>query len=168
MSVICDPKPVETGIIVSSRADRVLRFLETCAGAPEKAISLVSPKHFRRSLRILRGAGYVRRCWFKGHDPLWVPVNYNVPRNKKEYLGRSALGWLAARLVEAGADFNQGIAVFPNSSKFRVVLYPPGSRSNEPMIIIALNGEKPEAGEGLWVNYDELQEKDLQKCLNLL
>lgn len=94
--ILCDPKK-ELGYIVSEKALAVLEFLETCAGAPEPAISLVFPKHYNKSLRILRGAGYVRRCWTPGQDALWVPEKYPVPNIIEEYIARCAFvrwaGW---------------------------------------------------------------------------
>ncbi len=164
MSVYCDPKKPETGIITSKKALRVLEFLESCAGAPEPAVSLLFPD-CARFLRILRGSGYARRCWTPGQDPFWCPVSFPVPRTREEYIARCALGWLAARLVEAGGRMEKGKAVFPTGKAFQVAVWP-GRLPEGPALVVSLNGERPglKAGQ-FWVSGLELPEKQLRKCL---
>gem|GEM_PF-1813217 len=160
----CDSKKVELGIIVSKKALRVLNFLEGCAGAPEPAISLIFPG-CARFLRILRGSGYARRCWTPGQDALWVPVQFPVPKNREEYVARSALGWLAARLVEAGGRMDRGRAIFPNGKAYRVGIYPGAIHGKE--LVLSLNGEFPDEKQDgcLYVNYQNLKERMLKECL---
>lgn len=164
MSVYCDPKKTELGIITSEKALRVLEFLESCAGAPEPAVSLLFPD-CRRYLRILRGSGYARRCWAPGQDPIWCPVSFPVPRTEEEYAARSALGWLAARLAEAGGRMERGRAVFPSGEAFRAAVWP-GRVPEGPAVVVSLTGERPGLRPGqLWASGPELRGKRLKECL---
>lgn len=162
MSVYCDPKKTELGIITSKKALRVLEFLETCAGAPEPAITLLFPDCLR-SLRILRGSGYARRCWTPGQDPFWCPASTRPPRDREEYIARCALGWLAARLVEAGGRLEGRQAVFPSGRTYRVCVWP-GKIQPGPALAVSVTGEKPGSGD-LWAEYECLKERGLGECL---
>lgn len=160
----CDPKKIELGIITSKKALEVLEFLESCAGAPEKAISLPFPD-CARYLRILRGSGYARRCWCPGREPFWCPGSFSVPRTREEYIARCALGWLAARLVEAGGRIVKRRAIFPNGKAYQVAIWP-GKLPEDPAIVVSLNGDEPKLRPGwLWVDYKDLQERGLKECL---
>lgn len=164
MSIYCDPKKIETGIITSRKALRVLEFLESCAGAPESAISLLFPD-CARYLRILRGSGYARRCWTPGQDPFWCPAPFKVPKDREEYIARSALGWLAARLMEAGGRMDKGRAIFPNGKAYKVCVWP-GKLPEGPAIVVSVNGDEPDLRPGwLYVDYKDLQERGLRECL---
>lgn len=165
MSVYCDPKKIETGIIVSRKALEVLKFLESCAGAPEPAITLLSPG-CACFLRILRGSGYARRCWTPGQDPFWCPVSYPVPKTREEYIARSALGWLAARLAEVGGKMERGRAVFPTGKAYQVAVWPAGKLPEGPALVVSVNGEEPDLKPGwLYADYKDLQERGLKECL---
>ncbi len=162
----CDPKKVELGFIASKKALRVLEFLESCAGAPESAISLLFPD-CARPLRILRGSGYARRCWCPGQDALWVPVQFPVPKTREEYIARCALGWLAARLVEAGGRMDRGRAVFPTGKAFQVAVWPGKLPEEGSTLMVLLNGERPPTSRQGWLyaDYKDLQERGLKECL---
>jgi len=165
VSVYCDPKKVELGFIASRKALDILRFLETCAGAPEPAISLLFPD-CARFLRILRGSGYARRCWCPGQDPFWCPVSFPVPKSREEYVARCALGWLAARLVEAGGRIEKGKAIFPTGKAYQVAVWP-GKLPEGLTIVVSVNGEEPpdlKPGQ-LWVDSKDLRERGLRECL---
>lgn len=165
MSVYCDPKKIELGIITSRKALEVLSFLETCAGAPEPAVSLLFPD-CARHLRILRGSGYARRCWCPGQDPFWCPVQFPAPRTREEYIARCALGWLAARLVEADGKMERGKAVFPTGKAYQVAVWPGKLPPEGPALVVSLNGEGPALKpEWLYADYKNLRERGLRECL---
>jgi hypothetical protein len=71
-------------------------------------------------------------------------------------------------MVQAGGDFVQGVAVFPNGNRYQVVLYPPADNYNGSILVVSLNGERPSACKGFWVDYNELREKELKYCLKVL
>lgn len=163
----CDPKKVELGFIASKKAVRVLEFLESCAGAPESAVALLFPRHYRKSLRILRGSGYARRCWSPGQDALWCPVRFPVPKSREEYVARCALGWLAARLTEAGGKMDRGRAVFPGGKAYRVAVWPGKLPEGPELLVVSVNGEGPVLKRGwLYADYADLQGSDLKKVLS--
>jgi len=143
------------GYIVSEKALAVLEFLESCAGAPEKAISLLFPGHYQKSLRILRGSGYARRCWTAGQDAMWIPAKFPVPDSIEEYRARGTLGWLAARLTQAGGEIKEGRAIFPGGQGFKLKI------SNDKIVFLNLNGD----GSQFYVNYKNLERMDLRQCL---
>ena len=161
--MLCDPKKIEPGVICSGKALGVLEFLESCGGAPESAVALLFPRHYRKSLRVLRGSGYARRCWTPGQDPFWCPASTRPPKDREEYIARCALGWLAARLVEAGGRMEEGKAVFPSGKALRVYVWP-GKIPPGPALAVSVNGEEPGAGE-LWVEYERLKRRGLRECL---
>ncbi|AEG15172.1 hypothetical protein Desku_1592 [Desulfofundulus kuznetsovii DSM 6115] len=161
--VLCDPKKIEPGVICSGKALAVLEFLESCGGAPEPAVALLFPRHCRKSLRILRGSGYTRRCWTPGQDPFWCPVTFPAPRTGEEYVVRCALGWLAARLVEAGGRLEGRQAVLPTGRTYRACVWP-GRIPDGPVLVVSMTGEKPESGD-LWAEYECLKERGLRECL---
>ncbi|MCL6559606.1 MAG: hypothetical protein K6U74_12570, partial [Firmicutes bacterium] len=109
--VLVDPVK-EPGIVCDRRAERMLAFLERCAGAPENALALLFPQH-RTLLKILRGSGYARRCWKPGGEPFWCPASKPVP-DDNSYDARCALGWLICRIYEAGGRVEGKEALFGN------------------------------------------------------
>lgn len=111
------------GIVTSRHALAVLEFIESCGGAPDEALALL----FRRSrllLAKLRGAGMVYRVR-AGGTVLWLPAGSSPPLGAEHFRRMAAVGWLAARLQEAGGRYERGSAIFPNGAAFPVALVPP-------------------------------------------
>ncbi|WP_051275719.1 hypothetical protein [Desulfovirgula thermocuniculi] len=162
--VSCDPEK-EQGAVFSSNALAVLDFLESCRGAPEGAVALLFPRHYRDSLRILRGAGFARRCWMPNHDPFWCPASAKPPATVEEYRERSALGWLAARLLEAGARLEGNRAVFPSGRSFQVVVWRGSGSVPNGCLAVCLGDVPPPPGAELWVFAKDLPERRLKECL---
>ncbi|MGO0122223.1 hypothetical protein [Desulfothermobacter acidiphilus] len=154
----------EPGVLFSQKALKVLEFLEACQGAPEGAVRLLFPEHWQRSLRVLRGSGFAKRCWLPGREPFWCPSTARPPTSAREFGERCALGWLAARLKEAGGKLEGREAVFPSGQRFPVALYQPGTRVPGGSLVVSLDGREPK-GALLWVAFEELAEKKLQECL---
>lgn len=162
--VLCDPEK-EQGAVFSGRALAVLKFLESCRGAPERAAALLFPHHYRDSLRVLRGAGFVRRCWLSGSDPFWCPASARPPSSPEEYRERSALGWLAARLREAGAKLENGAAVFPSGKSFPVAVWRGSGNVPDNCLAVCLGDAAPPKEALLWVCANDLPERRLRECM---
>lgn len=160
--LIDDPK--EQGIINDRRVYDVLCFLEKCAGAPEGALALLFP-YYRRALRVLRGAGFARRAWKVGsREAFWNPHGFPPPTDTT-YEARCALGWLAARLVEAGADLEGRDAVFPNGKRLPVYTVPPAPGGKQGLAVV-LDGNTEQVPEGWYfVEMSRLREETLRSCL---
>lgn len=135
------------GVLTSRRAAAVLDFLEQCAGASENALALVFPDA-AACLKILRGTGYVRRCFLPGQEPLWVPVASPVP-TKETYMGRLALGWLACRAREAGCKVSAGYIKFPGGQVYKMAWWP-GVLPDCPAVVVSVNGKTLKGGGQLW------------------
>ena len=163
--VSCDPSK-EQGAVFSGKALAVLDFLESCRGAPEGAVALLFPRHYRQSLRILRGAGFVRRCWLPGHDAFWCPASARPPATPEEYRERSALGWLVARLREAGAKLEGCAAVFPSGKAFSVAVWRGSGSVPSGCLAVCLGDTAPPKGAELWVYAKDLPERRLKECLH--
>lgn len=138
MAVLVDQKK-SPGLLTSSRAERVLCFLESCAGASEGALALLFP-FYRQSLYILRGSGYALRCWKPGGEVFWCPVDKPVP-TVDTYLARCALGWLAARLVECGSELQGREAALKSGQRLKVYVVPPVPAEKEEPGLAVLLGE---------------------------
>lgn len=152
--ILSDPEK-EIGYLVSRKAVDVLEFLESCAGAPEGAISSLFPGHYRKSLRILRGSGYARRVWTAGQDAMWIPAKFPIPESVEEYRARGALGWLAARLIQAGGRIKEGRAIFPGGQEFKL------SFGKDKIIFLSINGDNNQ----FYVNRKDLEGVGLRQCL---
>lgn len=156
----------EPGIINSPKVLEVLEFLESCAGAPEGALAVLFP-HYQQALRVLRGSGYVRRCWKPGKEPFWCPPGKPFP-DDSSYVARCALGWLAARLYEAGAKLEGRYAVFQNNYKLKVYVVPPlPIKQKENGLAVLLSNDNEEIPRGwYYVEYQRLKKKLIKECLN--
>lgn len=151
------------GILISHRAAVVLNFLEQCAGASEAALTLIFPD-VAGSLRILRGTGYVRRCFLPGQEALWVPTTSPVP-TVETYLGRLALGWLAVRAKEAGCQVKAGRIRFLNGQVYRLAWWP-GEIPEGPAVVVSVNGKVEQKGGGqLWTTLKKLKTENLKSAL---
>lgn len=163
MVVLVDQRK-SPGLITSARAERVLCFLESCAGASEEALALLFP-FYRQALRILRGSGYALRCWKPGSEVFWCPMNKPVPTDDT-YVARCALGWLAARFVESGTELQGRVAVLKNRQSLRVYVVPPVPPENEePGLAVLL--EKVVLPKGwYYVLAQNLYKMRLMDCVN--
>lgn len=150
------------GILTSRRAAVVLNFLEQCAGASKDALALVFPD-VTGSLRILRGTGYVRRCFLPGQEPLWVPVACPAP-TMESYVGRLALGWLACRAKEAGCVVKAGHVRFANGDIYRMAVWP-GLLPEGPAVVVSVNGKIKREGDQLWTSLKKLKAANLKEAL---
>ncbi|AEG58980.1 hypothetical protein [Desulforamulus ruminis] len=162
MTVLVDQRK-SPGLITSPRAERVLCFLESCAGASEEALALLFP-FYRQSLRILRGSGYALRCWKPGGEVFWCPMNKPLPTDDT-YAARCALGWLAARFAESGAELQGRVAVLKNRQRLRVYVVPPVPPENEePGLAVLL--EKVVLPKGWYsVSAAQLPKMKLSDCV---
>lgn len=152
------------GLLTSTRAEKVLTFLESCAGASEDALALIFP-HFQQSLRILRGAGYALRCWKRDQEVFWCPLGKPLPTDET-YEARCALGWLAARLVECGAELKGREAVFKDGQRLRVYVVPPVLQNREGIGLAVVMNRNALLPKGwFYVNIQDLYYKRLTDCL---
>lgn len=160
--VIVEYTRAAPGILMSRHALAVLEFIESCGGAPEEALALL----FRRSkllLGKLKGAGMVYRAWV-GDTVLWMPAGASPPRDMDHFRRMAAVGWLAARLKEAGGRYEKGSANFPNGAVFRVALVPPAPR--EPCLAVFMKSEKVHLQKGsVWVSREDLRAHGIRDCL---
>lgn len=162
MAVLVD-KRKSPGLITSPRAERVLCFLETCAGASEEALALLFP-FYQQALRIIRGSGYALRCWKPGSEVFWCPMNKPMPTDET-YVARCALGWLAVRLAESGAELQGRVAVLKNRQRLLIYVVPPVPLENEePGLAILL--EKVILPKGwYYVSATDLPQMKLSECV---
>lgn len=150
------------GIVTSQRALAVLEFLESSGGAPDGALALL----FRRSrllLAKLRGAGMVYRAW-AGDTLLWLPAGASAPRDTDHFRRMAAVGWLAARLKQAGGRYEKGSAVFPNGAVFPVALVPPVPLG--PCLAVIMGPGKIFLEKGsVSVFWEDLRAASIKDCL---
>lgn len=152
-----DPAP-----LWSKRAADVLTVLEAGAGAPGEALGLLFPS-VGEGLRILRGTGYVRRCYLPGFEPLWVPYGAPLP-TVAGYPCRVALGWAVCRAVECGCRVSVGHVRFPGGEVFRVACHP-GAIGPGNVLVVSVNGEKPPGVGGLFTTLARLRTCRLPEAL---
>jgi len=161
--VLADPKK-EPGIVCDRRAERLLAFLERCAGAPEGAIALLFPK-YQVLLRVLRGAGYVRRCWKPGMEPFWCPAGKPVPTDES-YEVRCALGWFICRLYEAGGRLEGREAVFRNGRRLPLAVVPPVPKGETGIAVVVGADDLRLVPQGwYYAVHKNLKERGLRACL---
>jgi len=150
------------GIVTSQHALAVLEFIESCGGAPDGALALL----FRRSnllLAKLRGAGMVYRAR-AGDTVLWLPAGASPPRDIDHFWRTAAVGWLAARLKEAGGRYEKGSAIFPNGAAFPVALVPPAPQG--PCLAVMMDPGKVSLEKGsVSVFWDDLRVAAIKDCL---
>lgn len=161
LHIVVDHTRVAPGIVTSLKAMEMLRFIESCCGVPEEALSLIFRKS-RQLLAKLRGAGMIYRVK-GGGKAIWLPRDVPPPGAADVFMQRIAVGWLAARLVETGGRYENGLAVFPNGTAFRVAVVPPLPTETCLAVFVA---EKAQLNKGsVWVMLDELQRQSLRDCL---
>lgn len=154
MAVLVD-KIKPPGLLTSTRAEKVLIFLESCAGAPEGALALLFP-FYLQALRILRGSGYALRCWKPGEEVFWCPVNKPIPTDDT-YIARCALGWLAARLIECDAQLHGRVAKLKHGQQLTIHVVPPlPNAKGEPGLAVLLNSDPRMLPSG-WYYVDALE-----------
>jgi len=163
LAVLVD-KMKPPGLLTSTRAEKVLTFLESCAGAPEGALALLFP-FYRQALRIIRGSGYALRCWKPGEEVFWCPIVKPVPTDDT-YMARCSLGWLAARLKECDGRLQGRDAVLKNGQRLTIHVVPPAPVSNhEPGLAVLLSkGIKPPDG-WYYVSAQDLRNIRLLECV---
>lgn len=155
------PRPA--GLLVSPRALALLEFLEESGGASPAACRLLwrdADDRFRRAY----GAGFATWAslgsWF-----LWLPRKHRV-RSPRDFTRQEALGWLAARLREAGGAFRGGQAVFPNRTALPVAIVPPDAPPAEPSVVVVADGTEPRVPRrSLWCSLEDLRDRPLRECL---
>lgn len=163
MVVLADP-PKEPGIVCDRRAGKLLAFLESCAGAPEPAVALLFPK-YRVLLKVLRGAGYARRCWKPGRDPFWCPAGKPAPTDET-YDARCALGWFACRLREAGGGLEGREAAFKTGRRLPLAVVPPEPKKGAGIAVVLDRDFLPLVPQGWYYVYSEdLKKRRLKECL---
>jgi len=163
LAVLVDPRK-EPGILCDRRAERLLNFLEKCAGAPEAAVALLFPKH-AVLLKVLRGAGYVRRCWKPGKEPFWCPANKPLPTDET-YEARCALGWFVCRLYEAGGRLEGREAAFRTGRRLPLAVVPPRPKGSEGIAVLVDEGSLGLVPGGWYYAVCEnLKERGLRECL---
>lgn len=155
------PRP--EGLLVSPRALALLEFLEECGGAPPEACRLLwpdAPDRFRRAF----AAGFT--TWASlGSRLLWLPRAHRV-RGPRGFARQEALGWLAARLREAGGGLRGGQAVFPSRTALPVAVVPPDPVPTGPAVVVAADGMEPRVPRrSLWCTLEDLRDKPLRECL---
>jgi hypothetical protein len=155
------PRP--EGLLVSSRALALVEFLEESGGAPPAACRLLWPDaddRFRRAY----GAGFA--AWASlGSRLLWLPRVHRV-RGPRGFARQEALGWLAARLREAGGAFRGGQAVFPSRAALPVAVIPPDAPPAEPSVVVVTDGTEPHIRRGSpWCTLEDLRDRPLRECL---
>lgn len=164
MLVVERPLPTP-GLLTSERALRVLEFLEAAGGAPESALGILYRDAPKR-LRSLRAGGWAYRARLGG-ETLWLPRTADPPQTETEFRRQAAIGWLAARLAEAGGVYAAGAAAFPNRATFPVLVVPPDRPPAKPILAVFLDAEGAEglAGGSLWCRAADLERERLEKCL---
>lgn len=155
------PRP--EGLLVSPRALALLEFLEECGGAPPEACRLLwpdAPDRFRRAF----AAGFT--TWASlGSRLLWLPRAHRV-RGPRGFARQEALGWLAARLREAGGKLVRGQVIFPNRTNLPVVVVPPDLPPAGPSVVVVADGTEPRVPRGsLWCSLEDLRDRPLRECL---
>jgi hypothetical protein len=155
------PRP--EGLLVSPRALALLEFLEESGGAPPEACRLLwpdAPDRFRRAY--VAGFAALARL---GARQLWLPRAHRV-RTPQGFCRQEALGWLAARLREAGGRLRDGRAVFPNRTALPVAVVPPDAPPTEPSVVVVTDSTEPRVRRGsLWCALTDLRDKPLRECL---
>lgn len=155
------PRP--EGLLVSSRALALVEFLEESGGAPPEACRLLWPDALGR-FRRARAAGFAALARL-GARELWLPREHRV-RGVRGFARQEALGWLAARLREAGGAFRDGRAVFPNRTSLLVAVVPSDPIPVEPAAVVVAGGMEPRIPRGLlWCTLDDLRDRPLRECL---
>lgn len=164
MLVVERPLPAP-GLVTSERALRVLELLEAAGGAPESALGILYRDAPKR-LRSLRAGGWAYRARLGG-ETLWLPRSANPPGTELEYRRQAAIGWLAARLAEAGGIYAAGAASFPNRQSFPVAVLPPDKAPSKPCLAVLLDNTTPQglATGSLWCRADALAAQRLEQCL---
>jgi hypothetical protein len=157
------------GLVTSERALRVLEFLEACGGAPEEALLLLDPHRpdrTRKSLASLRAGGWAYRARLDG-EMLWLPRGADPPRTELEFRRQSVIGWLAARLAEAGGAYAAGAAVFSNRQAFPALVVPPDRPGRGSVLAVLLDCASPDGlpAGSLWVRAEDLRVERLERCL---
>lgn len=154
--------PRSGGVLTSRRAQAVLEFLEACGGASLAAVQVVA-SDAAGSLKVLRTTGFGRRCFLPGQEALYVPVGV-APPSPAAYLGQVAVGWAAARAMEAGLAVAAGNLKMPNGEVYRICPWPapvlPAGR-----LLLVITGGPPPLGENLCAAYADLRSGSLRKAL---
>lgn len=160
---VLPPRP--EGLLVSPRALALVEFLEESAGAPPESCRLLWPdaeERFRRAY----GAGFAALARL-GARELWLPREHRV-RSPRGFIRQEALGWLAARLREAGGVLKGGQAVFPNRAALPVAVVPPDPVPAEPSVVVVTDGTEPRIRRGsLWCVLEDLRQRPLRECLRV-
>ncbi|MCL5057372.1 MAG: hypothetical protein M1130_05125 [Actinobacteria bacterium] len=161
-SVYVDITCARPGIVTSRHALAVLEFIESCGGAPDDALALL----FRRSrllLAKLRGAGMIYRAR-AGGMVLWLPAGVSPPLGAEHFRRMAAVGWLAARLKEAGGRYEKGSAIFPNGAAFPVALVPPTPQGHCLAVMMEPGKVFLEKGS-VSVFWEDLRVAAIKECL---
>lgn len=155
--------PGPEGLLTSRRALALLEFLEECGGAPPGACMLLWPDARERFAR-LRAAGFAVLARL-GARELWLPREHRV-WSARAFARQEGMGWLAARLREAGGKVSDGQAVFPNRTFLAVAVVPYDPMPAERCVVVVADGTGPCRLQGsLWCRLEDLRVKPLRECL---
>ena len=140
------------GLVTSQKTDAFIRFLEASGGAPPDACCLIFKKAWEL-FKKARGAGYAVAARLGG-ETLWLPVP-NLVKDPEVFVWQRALGWFAARLVEAGGRFEDGAAHFPSGQVLTVTVREKGR------LVAASSAE----GKKYAWDVESLKTKKLSECV---
>lgn len=156
MVQIDPPRPL--GVLTSRRAAKLLEFLEQIPGAPENALKLLFPDA-AESLKILRRAGFIRRCYLPDHEPLFLPAAAGPPGSDKEFTRRVALGWLACWLAaRKKAEIHAGYARV-DGQIYALAVWP-GELPAEQAFVVSVDGSRAGKRPGFedrWVKLETIK-----------
>ncbi|HUW65839.1 MAG TPA: hypothetical protein VMW83_14325 [Spirochaetia bacterium] len=154
--------PRAGGVLTSGRAQAALAFLEACGGASEAAVRLVA-SDAAGCLKVLRTTGFARRCFLPGQEALYVPAGVTPP-TPATYLGTVAMGWVAARAVEAGLAVTAGHIEMRSGEVYRICPWPASALPAGRLLLVVTGGPPPPA-EYLCAAYADLRTRGLRKVL---
>lgn len=155
---------------ISPQQNEVLYHLRTSGGMTMPALGVLFGHTARKLIRKLLQREKVKVSEMSGIR-LFMTVSTPYPKTEESFYRRVALGWLYARVIEAGCKWKNGIipeVIFRNGDGFRVAWR--GKTGLNRGLFLALlprDGRKPrELPPGSLIIYsDDLREKGLREAL---
>jgi len=164
---VAKPSPIQK---TSQRQSEALYHLRVSGGMTMPALGVIYGHAARKLVRKLLQREKIKISETSGIR-LYLTAGTPYPKTEESFYRRIALGWLYARVIEAGCEWKNGIipeVIFRNGDGFRVAWRgKTGRNKGRFLALLSRDARKPrELPPGSLVVYsDDLREKVLREAL---
>lgn len=155
---------------VSPQQNEVLLHLRASGGMTMPALGVILGPKVRKTLRRLLKRRIVKISEASGIR-LFMTVGTPFPKTEESFYRRVALGWLYARVIEAGCKWKNGVipqVIFPNGVRMKIAWRGKTGRKKGRFLALmpAEDAKMPQLPPGSLILYaDALREKELREAL---